>query len=335
MKISTASTLASWVPVVLRCLKQFGIDEGQALKRVNISPDKLLKTDARYNVLETHRLMDLVNSLPDVPIPGLELAKYADAHSFGALGFAMLASPTLKDALNRLKRFAPVASTVVRFNVIDHQNLTEIRIQEGLSAEATSRATFDFCLAILTGFLRLKGGRGASPVQVHIRDEISADQESYYYQYFSCPVLANMNCYSLFFQSQILARPVRSFATDIALSNALAQLSVSHTSWQNSDLTNWLIQRITEMLPDGEPKLIDLAEQLNVSARTLQRRLKLQDIFYKDILDQVRMKLSEEYLQQNYSVTETAYLLGFTDTSSFSRAHRRWFHCSPSELLKV
>ena len=93
MRISTASTLASWVPVVLRCLKQFGIDEGQSLKRASISPDKLLQAGARYDVLETHRLMDLVNSVPDVSIPDLELAKYTDAHSFGAFGFAMLTTP--------------------------------------------------------------------------------------------------------------------------------------------------------------------------------------------------------------------------------------------------
>jgi len=332
MKISTASTLASWVPVALRCLKQFGIPESQALIRANINPDKLLKADARYNVLETHRLMDLVNSLSEVPVPGLELAKYTDAHSFGALGFAMLASPTLEDALNRLKRFTPVASTVVRFDVIHHLSLTEIRIQEGLSAQATSRATFDFCLAILTGFLRLKGGREASPVEVHICDDVLERQVNPYQQYYSCPVLSQMSHYSLFLKRPVLSRAVRVSSSSNDLSNALKHLSASHKLWQASDLTDWLIQCITEALPDGEPKLTDLAKQLNISARTLQRRLKQQDIFYKDILDQVRMKLSVRYLQQHYSVTETAYLLGFSDTSSFSRAYRRWFHCSPSEI---
>ncbi len=334
MKISTASTLASWVPVVLRCLKQFGVDEYQALKRAHINPDKLLKADTRYNVLETHRLMDLVDSLSEVPIPGLELAKYTDAHSFGALGFAMLASPTLEDALNRLKRFTPVVSTVVRFDVIHHHSLTEIRIQEGLSAQATSRATFDFCLAIMTGFLRLKGGRDASPVEVHICADVLEHQESQYQQYYSCPVLSNMCTYSLFFRRQVLTKAVRAFSSDCDLPNAMTRLSASHKLWQASDLTNWLIQSITEALPDGEPKLVNIAGQLNISARTLQRRLKQQGIFYKEILDQVRMTLSVRYLQQNYSVTETAYLLGFSDTSSFSRAYRRWFHSSPSEASR-
>lgn len=331
MKISTASTVAAWVPVALRCLKQFGIDESEAFQRANINPDKLLEAQARYNVLETHRLMDLVSSELTVPLPGLELAKYTDANSFGALGFAMLASPSIEDALNRLKRFSPVASTVVRFDVFHAQGLTEIRIQEGLSAYATSRATFDFCLAIMTGFLRLKGGRQASPVQVHVCSGISSAQQQSYQQYFNCPVLANMNCCSLFFNSQVLTKSVRPSAAVSSQMDVSALLSQSVQQWQSSDLSNWLIQRITEALPDGEPKLVDLASQLNISARTLQRRLKQQNIFYKDILDQVRQKLSVSYLQQHYSVTETAYLLGFSDTSSFSRAHRRWFNCSPSE----
>jgi AraC-like DNA-binding protein len=331
MKISTASTVAAWVPVALRCLKQFGIDESESFQRANINSNKLLEAQARYNVLETHRLMDLVSSELTVPLAGLELAKYTDANSFGALGFAMLASPTIEDALNRLKRFSPVASTVVRFDVFHKQGLTEIRIQEGLSAYATSRATFDFCLAIMTGFLRLKGGRQASPVQVHVRSGISSAQQQSYQQYFNCAVLANMNCCSLFFNSQVLTKSVRPSAAVSSQMDVSALLSQSVQQWQSSDLSNWLIQGITEALPDGEPKLADLASQLNISARTLQRRLKAQNIFYKDILDQVRQKLSMSYLQQHYSVTETAYLLGFSDTSSFSRAHRRWFNCPPSE----
>ena len=331
MKISTASTIASWVPVALRCLKQFGVDEAEALTRAGIDYDKLLPKDGRYNVQETHRLMGLVNEVLEVPLPGLELAKYTDAHSFGALGFAMLASVTLEDALSRLKRFAPVASSVVRFDVIYHEGLAEIRIQEGISAQATSRATFDFCLAIMTGFLRLKGGRTASPVQVHLCATINADQDSQYQAYYGCPVLANMHSYSLFFNRQCLTKAVRPSLVSHTQPNAFQSLNVSFKQWQSEDASNWLIQRISDALPDGEPNLNYLARQLNISARTLQRRLKQDGVFFKDILDQVRMKLSSAYLQQNYSVTETAYLLGFSDTSSFSRAHRRWFDCPPSE----
>ena len=333
MKLSTASTIASWVPVALRCLKQFGVDEPQALSLAGIDPGKLLQSGARYNVQETHRLMDLVNEVLEVPIAGIELAKYTDTHSFGALGFAMLASPTLHDALLRLKRFAPIASSVVRFDVIQHDSLAEIRIQEGVSAQATSRATFDFCLAIMTGFLRLKGGRQASPVQVHVCESINAAQQAQYQNYYTCPVLANMNSHSLFFKSQTLRKAVRPSSRVKDQPNVMESLQASLQQWQSQDATDWLIQRITEVLPDGEPRLMDLAAQLNMSARTLQRRLKQDGIFFKDILDQVRMRLSTAYLQQHYSVTETAYLLGFADASSYTRAHRRWFNRSPSENL--
>ena len=332
MKLSTASTIASWVPVALRCLKQFGVEEQQALLLAGIDPRKLLQADARYNVHETHRLMDLVNQVLEVPLAGIELAKYTDALSFGALGFAMLASPTLEDALSRLQRFAPVASSVVRFDVIQHANLTEIRIQEGVSAQSTSRATFDFCLAIMTGFLRLKGGRQASPVQVHVCEPIDAAQQAQYQSYYTCPVLANMNSHSLFFKSQTLRTAVRPSSKGLAQPNVMESLQASLQQWQSIDATNWLIQRITEVLPDGEPRLVDLAAQLNMSARTLQRRLKQDGLFFKDILDQVRMRLSTGYLQQHYSVTETAYLLGFADASSYTRAHRRWFNRPPSDM---
>ncbi|MGI9221266.1 MAG: helix-turn-helix domain-containing protein, partial [Woeseiaceae bacterium] len=54
---------------------------------------------------------------------------------------------------------------------------------------------------------------------------------------------------------------------------------------------------------------------------------------YQTLLDRTRRELAEQYMQQqNISVSEVAYLLGFSDCSNFSRAFHRWTGHSPSEF---
>jgi AraC-like DNA-binding protein len=74
-----------------------------------------------------------------------------------------------------------------------------------------------------------------------------------------------------------------------------------------------------------------VAELLNMSARTLQRKLGDCGITYKEILDQTRRVLALAYLSApRHTVSDITYLLGFSAGSSFTRAFRRWTGQSPS-----
>ena len=75
-----------------------------------------------------------------------------------------------------------------------------------------------------------------------------------------------------------------------------------------------------------------MARALNMSKRTLHRKLRENDETFRSLLVQVRMDLAERYIRTpDYSITEIAFLLGFTDTSAFSRAFRKWFDRSPTQ----
>jgi AraC-like DNA-binding protein len=68
-----------------------------------------------------------------------------------------------------------------------------------------------------------------------------------------------------------------------------------------------------------------------MSTRTLQRRLRQQGIVYARLLEEVRRHLSSKYLADgNLSLGEIAYLLGYSESSAFNRAYRRWTGRTPS-----
>jgi len=91
--------------------------------------------------------------------------------------------------------------------------------------------------------------------------------------------------------------------------------------------------RIMEQLPSGRVTENDLARVLNMSTRTLNRKLRENDETFRSLLLQVRRGLAERYINnEDYSVTEIAFLLGYNDTSAFSRAFRNWFGRSPTQV---
>jgi AraC-like DNA-binding protein len=83
-------------------------------------------------------------------------------------------------------------------------------------------------------------------------------------------------------------------------------------------------------LPLSPPTLDAMARRLNLSTRTLSRRLTEAGTSYQDLIDEVRMRLSRELLQDGMRVGEIAHTPGYANTGSFDRAFRRWFGHAPS-----
>ena len=76
-----------------------------------------------------------------------------------------------------------------------------------------------------------------------------------------------------------------------------------------------------------------MARELGVSERTLHRRLKDEGMTYAEVYDGVRDRMAREYLKTDrVTVAEVAFLLGFSESSAFVRAFRRWTGFSPSDF---
>jgi AraC-like DNA-binding protein len=91
-----------------------------------------------------------------------------------------------------------------------------------------------------------------------------------------------------------------------------------------------LHQVVGGMLVDGIPKIRSVAEAVGGSVRTLQRRLSDMDTTFSAVIDAARMRWAVQLLEQDeYSLTEIAQRLGYTDQANFTRAFRRWTGLPP------
>ena len=94
-----------------------------------------------------------------------------------------------------------------------------------------------------------------------------------------------------------------------------------------------LKELIAELLPDERPTIERVAPRLGMSVRTLQRRLHEWGHSFEDIVDDTRRDVAIERLTAgDTSITETAFLLGYSDLSHFTRAFRRWTGTTPREF---
>ena len=90
-------------------------------------------------------------------------------------------------------------------------------------------------------------------------------------------------------------------------------------------------QIIYALLPKGHPTIEEVARLLDISPRTLQRRLNGEGISYSDLVDRCRCNAASEALEcTQRSIEDISTTLGYADASSFARAFRRWTGVAPS-----
>jgi AraC-like DNA-binding protein len=86
------------------------------------------------------------------------------------------------------------------------------------------------------------------------------------------------------------------------------------------------------LLAGQRPSILEVARELNLSARTLQRRLTEAGLTFQQVLEEARRELARHYLlQSSLALNEAAYLLGYENANSFFRAFRHWEGTSPGQ----
>jgi AraC-like DNA-binding protein len=83
-------------------------------------------------------------------------------------------------------------------------------------------------------------------------------------------------------------------------------------------------QLLLDALPGNQATIEAVASQLGMSDRTLQRKLKEEGTTFKNVVTKVQKQLAQSYIRNGVNTDEIAYLVGYTETSSFLRAFKRW-----------
>lgn len=191
----------------------------------------------------------------------------------------------------------------------------------------------DSQLACLLVMCRLNFGDRLVPAYVRMCRSSPPDPEPWH-EFFGVEVQFNQNENSLAIRNQDANKQLTgSSPMLVALHEDVIRRQISELD--RSDILNRTLVTIMEQLPSGGVSETSVAEALNMTKRTLHRKLVEKGISFRSLLASIRKELLQRYINEPaYSITEISFLLGYTDTSAFSRAFRRWHGKSPTEARR-
>jgi len=179
------------------------------------------------------------------------------------------------------------------------------------------------------------GRRGAQkPLLRPLRLELSrsAEHQEMYEAAFGCPVKFKAKRDAIIFRSSDLDLPFVGYNAELLemLTPQLDQQLARHRKKQScTEQVKWVLKRL---LGGPRPEISEVAKELGMSSRTLQRRITDEGSSYRQLLHDARHELARFYLKEpSLSVSEIAYLLSYEDPSSFFRAFHEWEGTTPSE----
>ena len=187
-------------------------------------------------------------------------------------------------------------------------------------------------MAVMVHLLRAISSPDFRPLRVDIACEAPAGCAQVYRDYFRSDVAFATGEYALAFDPGEIDRPFPAANVELARQNdQIVMKMLADTA--KGDLIMQVRSKLIELLPAGECSKEDVAAALYMSVRTLHNKLERLDSSYQLVPDETRRELAEQYMQQQQrSISEVAYLLGFSDCSNFSRAFKRWTGESPSQF---
>jgi AraC-like DNA-binding protein len=262
---------------------------------------------------------------------GLHLAEHAQLGSFDVHFFAMASSPTLGAAYERLCRYQRLIHETSRIDLEIGDQRAVLRHQLAGGA-AAPRQTAEFLLAAWVRAGRVITGVDWAPDEVHFVHQAPPDTTDHA-RFFRAHVHFAMGQNALVLSRSLLemactrADPALVAVLDRYAADRLEQMPQSNST---ADRVRTIL---VDELRGGEPTATRLAARLKMSVRSLNRLLAAENTSYQELLDSLRRELAERHLaDQQMSISEVGFLLGFSELSSFHRAFKRWTGRTPAQF---
>lgn len=309
-------------------LKAYGIDPREVIDAKLFQPGENMSSQRRIHFADYESTVARGLDLIEDPAMGVRSSRHIHPSHLGALGHAWLASSSLRTAMQRLARLNRM------FN--DQITLTLEESSTGVCMQFRVLQPFrhfdrigDAHLACVLQLCRLNYGSDLQAADVALTLQAPADPAPWLEHY--GPVVR--------FGQDENSLSISAADADAELTGSNPELAAMHEglveryllTLDEEDIVNRIRLTLIDQLPSGRVVEDDLAAQFNMSKRTLHRKLRENQYTFRSILAEVRQDLAQRYIGElGFSVTEVAFMLGYNDTSAFSRAFRNWFGQPPT-----
>lgn len=263
------------------------------------------------------------------PALGLKLPYVLDGMPYDPLMITALSAPSFHAALAKVARYKRLFS-VEDIRVVDHGSRWAIEVVWLASADPAPALLIDVAFAHILAVGRRGTGHALYPEQVLFRRD--ERHRAMYETYFQCPVAFGAERNILLLSDDVLMQPFTTSNPDLL---ALLEPQLE-TALQSRAAQPPLVEEVKRLLRSriaGHlPTIQEVARELYMSSRTLQRRLAAEGVPFQQLVETVRHELAKQYLQaSSLTLNEIAFLLGYQEANSFHRAFHQWQGASPAQ----
>lgn len=267
---------------------------------------------------------------------GLHFGERYHPKNIGPLIYVVLNSPTIAVGLENIARYLRVHNEAADVSFVLGPKWAYLRhLLADLAADESRRQHNEYSLAVGLGTIRLMVGSDWAPVEVQFEHK-PPGETSEHARVFGAPVSFGHPANAFVVEPEFCQRQIP--AADARLYPILRRYldRILDELPPEDGLLTSARRAIGDLMRQGEPKLGPVANKLAIGPRTLQRRLKERGADFKALVDDTRRRFSLRYLQdRKNTLTEVAYLLGYSEVSAFNRAFKRWTGSTPSDYRRT
>ncbi|WP_062382098.1 AraC-like transcriptional regulator QhpR [Pseudomonas abietaniphila] len=316
-------------------LDGFIVQHGGDLDRVfgcaGIDPEQLLHPTLSLPLTNYCNVLEEAARQTGCDNFGLRYGQQFQPQALGLLGYIGLCSATLEDALINFSQAFPFHQHSTLIELVDQGDCYRFDYQVRHGAIHERRQDAELTMGMAMNLVRHVLGPDWAPRQVAF-EHARPHEWHEHRDTFRADVSFGQGCNSLLIPKQELigkAMPGSDPILLMLIKDAIRQLG---DNGSEISLLERARQTILATLHLGEPALEEIAHHLGLSEWALQRKLREQGLSFTQLVDQIRQDSAIAHLkQQHLSVTQLASLLGYSETSAFSRAFKRWFGLSPKQ----
>lgn len=303
------------------CYRTAGIEYGSDHTNILISPRQCFK------------LIDQAIRILKMPYLGLAMGNLMTISHHGMAGMAAVTQPTMLGCMETICRYCTELFPPLEMHLETEDEKLMFVISENMDLAHLTPYFFELNSI---SFYNIFNHLVANELQIQ-SVEFSYPEPPWghiYRRYFKCPVRFNQYQTRLIMDANIANY-------ELPLANRQMAMSAEAKLFENIptralSLLPLRLRRLLLRCYGAFPSLESAANNLGMSGRTLSRKLAEESTTYQQILDAVREKLAKEYFSRGgESVTQIALVLGFTDSSNFAKAFRRWTGISPTEFIEM
>lgn len=322
------------VQAILEAAAHCGLNANDLLATLKLAPNCLEDVDGRISHERFCALWQAITLRADSNCIGLQMAITAKPKTWDVLGYAMHSSANLGEAFARLVRYSRLRHTGAEFTFEVQDDIARLTMAIPSTALPPNHAMGEWVGANFVLLSRQLTGLDLVPLQMGFQHPNPEDLSAYH-RLFRCPLAFEQPVNEMRLDAALIQHPLTQ--ADPGLSSILDRHAEELLARlpQSESLLDSVNRLISQELRGGDPSLTAIAQQLGYAPRTLQRKLEEAGTSYHTLLDEMRRELSIYYLREaQIAISEVAFLLGFSETSAFHRAFRRWMGVSPGEFRR-